>query len=553
MKNKNFKKLLASVLTVACMTGLLAGCGNSGNASQTSQAESKTSSQATSTGTAESVEEVEETVGITYPLEGNHTLTMAVMAKPTVTAYYDSWAASPFVQAWQEQTGITLEITEYTDPQPMALMMASGELPDIMIYNFNWYSGGAAKAIDDKIIEPMNNYIEYAPDMMAALELEENFINDVTTEKGDIIGFPFIRGDEYLCVISGMIIRQDWLDEIGMDIPQTPDELYQVLKAFKEELNVEYPLSTSYSQLLQVLLQSGSITSPFGLVKGDWYVKDDEMHYGFAEKEYKDVLEYLHKLYEEGLLDPNFATLNSTTSRSNFMNGLSGVTSDSGGGGLGAFVNGMPDAKLAGVGSLVAKEGDTPMSGHFEAQVQNVYGVITPQCENKEIAAQFLNYLYTEEGHLLANFGNDGESYTMVDGVPTYTDLVMNNPDGMDRSTALSHYCLAWDSGPMVQDKGYGEQYFNLPEQIQAKTLWSQTDAKKYFAPSLSIAEEDTAEYNKLNSDITTYVNEMMIHYIDGTKDLADFETEYLGTLKEMGIDKLIAIKQAAYDRYIAK
>lgn len=556
MKNKIMKKLFASVLTVACVTGLLAGCGNTENGNQTSQVESKTSSEAVSSavsaGTSESAAE-EEAVEVTYPMEGDHTLKIAIQTKPTISAYYDNWADTPFAQAWQEQTGVSIEVTEYADSQAMALMMASGDLPDIIFYNFDFYSGGAAKAIEDKIIEPLNDYIEYIPDLMAALEIEEDFIKDVTTYNGDIIGFPNIKGDVYLSVISGMVTRQDWLDEIGMDVPQTPDEFYQMLKAYKEELNVEYPLSMIFGQFKGTLIGSGVITTPFNLVKGDWYVKNGEIHYGYAEKEYKDVLEYLHKLYEEGLIDPNFATTDVATSRSNFMNGLSGVISDSAGSGVGGFVNSLPDAGVVGIGSLVANEGDTPMSGHFEERITRFYAVITPQCEDKEAAAQFLNYLYTDEGHLLANFGIEGESYTMVDGVPTYTDIIMNNPDGKDKQTAMSHYCLAWEQSPMIQDKGYGEQYFNLPEQIQAKTLWSQTDAQKYFAPYLLIAEEDQAEYNKLFGDINTYVNEMLIHYVDGTKDLADFETEYLGTLKDMGIDKVIEMRQAAYDMYNAK
>lgn len=553
MKNKVIRKLFAGVLTVACVTGLLAGCGNTQSSKESSKAESKTSSEAKSSEVSQTAESSEEAVEVTYPIEGDNTLTMAIQTKSTISAYYDNWADTPFAQAWQEQTGVTLEVTEYADGQAMALMMASGELPDIIFYNFSSYSGGAAKAIEDKIIEPLNDYVEYIPDLMAALEMEEDFIKDVTTDNGDIIGFPNIKGDVYLSVISGMVTRQDWLDAIGMEVPQTPDEFYQMLKAYKEELNVEYPLSTVLSHLKDVLVGHGYLTSPFGLVKGDWYVKDGEIHYGYAEKEYKDVLEFLHKLYEEELIDPNFATMDFTTQRSNFMNGLSGVVSDSAGSGVGGYVNNMPDAGVVGIGSLVANEGDTPMSGHFEERITRFYAVITPQCENKEVAAQFLNYLYSEEGHLLANFGIEGESYTMVDGVPTYTDLIMNNPDGMDKQTAMSHYCLAWEQSPMVQDKGYGEQYFNLPEQIQAKTLWSQTDAQEYFVPYLQIPEADQAEYTKLSGDISTYVNEMFIHYVDGTKDLADFESEYLGTLKDMGIDKVIEMKQAAYDQYNAK
>lgn len=494
-----------------------------------------------------------EEEGVSYPIEGDYTLTIAKTAVSQISGYYDNFSDTPFAQEWQERTGVTIEVDEYADGQAIALMMASGELPDIIFYNWDDYSGGAAKAIADKIIEPLNDYVEYIPDLMDALNMEENFMKDVTTDSGDIIGFPNIKGDAYLSVISGMVTRQDWLDEIGMDVPTTADEFYQMLKAYKEELGIEYPFSTVLGQLNGNLVGSGYLTTPFGLPKADWYQIDGELHYGYAEAEYQDVLEYLHKLYEEGLIDPNFSTIDAQTQRSNFMNGLSGVVADSAGSGVGGFVNSMEDAGVVAIGSLVANEGDTAMSGQFEERITRTYAVITPQCENKEIAAQFLNYLYSEEGNLLANFGIEGESYTIVDGEPIYTDLVMDNPDGLDKQTVMSHYCLSWAQNPCIQEKGYGEQYFNLPEQIAAKEKWGQNDAESYLVPYLAVAEEDQAEYTKLMGDISTYISEMFIHYVDGTKDLADFETDYLGTLEKMGIDRVIEMKQKALDAYNAR
>ena len=84
------------------------------------------------------------------------------------------------------------------------------------------------------------------------------------SEDGYIIGFPFIRGDEYLLSSAGMLIRQDWLDELNLELPETADDLYQVLKAFKEEKGAPLPFSTRSYWLMYVALDHGIITSPFG-------------------------------------------------------------------------------------------------------------------------------------------------------------------------------------------------------------------------------------------------------------------------------------------------
>lgn len=98
-----------------------------------------------------------------------------------------------------------------------------------------------------------------------------------------------------------------------MEIPQTPDELYDVLKAFKEQKGATAPFSAVNFWLRDVGIGQGAITSPFGLVKGGFYQIDNKVHFGYAEKEYKDLLVFLNKLYAEGLLDPNFQSVDDNT------------------------------------------------------------------------------------------------------------------------------------------------------------------------------------------------------------------------------------------------
>ncbi len=552
MKLKKVKRLLGLMLAVAMTVGTLTACG--GSAEQEAE-----STQESTTAEVESEEAPAEEVDVTYPMEGNVTLTIAMVEEPQFASTgAKNTFETPFGKAWQEQTGVTLDVIHLADADAMNLLFAGGELPDLIYYNFaSNYAGGAAKAIKDKVIEPLNDYVKYMPDMMTALESNPDYLKSSTTDDGNLIGAPFVRDDEMLKTSAGMMIRKDWLDDLGLEVPKTADDLYEALKAFKEEKGADAPWSSSAYWLKDFALGHGLITSAFGLPKCNFYQEDGTVHYGYYENEYKDALAWLNKLYNDGLLDPNFQTLDGATSNSNIMNGVSGMTIGSTGGNLGTYLNTMaesnPEYDLAGVSPLVATAGETAMSTFYDNAVNGWFLAMTPACKDKEAAAKFLNYGYTEEGHMLMNFGIEGESYEMVDGYPTYTDVIMNNPDGLTIQQAMTQYMRSWNNGPFLQRKEYVEQYYVLDQQKEALKAWTSTNAADYQLPAVEIAEESVSEFSKLTADINIYVEEMMIKYITGQKSIDTFETEYLPTLQEMGVETVIGMYQTALDNYNAR
>lgn len=546
-------KITACVLA-AVMALALCACSSGGDSKPSESTVPSKSAEEEKQGEQKVEEPSENAEGITYPLEEKVHLTMAMVENATVTANATDLAHTPFGEEWQKVTGVELEIMQLADIDALNLLYASGELPDLIYYS--GYTGGEQKAIKDKIIQPLNDYMEYAPDLQKVMESNELYKKSNTTMDGDIIGFPFIRGDDYLRTSAGLIIRQDWLDELNMELPQTPDELYDVLKAFKEQKGATAPFSAANFWLRDVGIGQGAVTSPFGLVKGGFYQIDGKVHFGYAEKEYKDLLAFLNKLYAEGLLDPNFQSVDDNTVRANIMNGDSGVTFGPVGGYIGNMIQTMegdPAFDLSGFGPLVAKRGDRSMSTQYDAALKGIYVVVTPQCKNIEAAVKFLNYGYTEAGHNLFNFGIEGVSYTMENGTPTYTDLIMHNPEGWTKQLALAQYTMAWNDGPFVQDKRYSEQYADLPQQQAALQSWTTSDASKYDMPPVRVAEENASEYSKLTGDINTFISEMTVKYITGLESLDTFEAEYLGTLQSMGVDRVIELQQGALDDFNAR
>lgn len=548
-KMRNWNKLTALFLTLSMVVLSLAACGGKEQAAETnSNSREGTSKTESSTGETE-----DKGLAITYPLQTDETLSIAIYYESPWAATYDNFADTPYAKALQERTGVGIEYQTMADDSAMNLLFASGELPDIIQFNAGSYSGGAQKAIQDGIIYPLNDIIEAnAPDMLAVLQSNEDYLKSSMTANGDYIGFPFIRGDKILRTSIGLMIRDDWCGELGIEIPETVDDFYEMLKLFKEKKGASVPLSTTMDRFNQ-MVNLGLITSGFGLPKASSYQKDGKVYFGFAQPEYKQVLEYLNKLYTEGLLDQNFSTLDSDTANANIMNGQSGVTVGALSGGLGNYLRtmeGKGEYSLAGIRSLVANKGDKPMCGHVDNAVMGIFGIITPNCKNKELAAQFLNYSYTEEGKLFYNFGIEGESYTMVDNKPVYTELITHNPDGLTMQQALSAYTRSWNIGWFVQDPEYIRQYAALPQQQAALKNWTDNDASSYLIPPVTINSDDASEYTTILSDINTYKDEMTVKYVMGVEPLSSFESKYIKTLKSMGIDRAAEIQQNAIEEY---
>lgn len=494
-----------------------------------------------------------------YPIAGAEgvTLTFAKIAQTQITSQYDSLQDTPLMQAYMEATGVNIEVIAPADNTAMNLIFASGDLPDMVYFDWDQYAGGVSKAISDGIVLPLNDLLdEYAPAYKEQINSNEDYRRATMTPNGDIYGFAFIRDHKDLLTSSGPIIRSDWLEKCGLENPETITEFYNMLVAFRDQCGATYPMSLNPVGFLGDNANSFLIGA-FGIPQSSFYHEGNTVKYGHYDERMKDVYTFLHQLYVEGLLDPNFATLDSATINSNLYNGVSGIVVGGLGGGIGNHLSAMeddPEFDVAGMHYLVAddQKGELPISGHTDFPVMRFATCITTTCEYPEIAARFLDYGYTEAGHLLLNFGVEGESYEMVDGIPTYTEQITNNPDGLSMQYAMAPYCFSWDGGNMMQDENYIYQYAGLPQQREALSTWSNTRKGEFVMPRLTIPENQSARFASLGNDINTYCNEMRIKFITGEESLDNFDA-YLDTLRNMGIEEYIAIEQAAYDEFMTR
>ena len=495
-----------------------------------------------------------------YPIQTDVTLKYWVELNANVSISSESLTKTPFGQELMKNTGVNIEFIHppvgQTNEQ-LGILLTSNSLPDIIEYNWSTLAGGASKALKEGYILKLNDIIALdAPNLSAYLKSQPGYDKDAKTDDGSYYAFPFIRGDDFLTVSAGPILRGDWLTDLNLEIPETMDEWHTVLTAFKNQKGATAPLSFTNGGST-TWFKDGDFTGAYGVPR-NFFVDGSKIVYGPYDPRYKDFLKEMAKWYSEGLIDANIANVEGSTLDSNILNSKTGATIGYGGSLLGRLTQSMAGKddkfKLVAAKHPVLTKGQTPEFGQRSPIVDTIGAAITSSCKNTAIAARMLDYAYTEAGHLHYNFGIEGESYTMVEGYPTYTDMIMKNPDGLSITQAMSRYIRGSYSGPFVQDKAYMEQYYTLDEQKEALVRWSDTDTsqKRSLPVSVTFLPEESSEISTILNDVNTRVDEMTMKFIMGIEPIDNFD-KYIADLKSFGVERAIEIQQNAFDRYVKR
>ena len=526
------RKILTAAIAAALITAA-AGCGG-GDAQQASSGKYPTGE-------------------ISYPIDSDETVTYWVSMNSVVSKFATTNADTHYAQRLKEKTGINVEYIHPPAGQEETkfnLLLASGSMPDIIAWDWMNLSDNIDDLIEKGYIQKLNGFMEdYAPNMTKYMSGIEGIDKMLRTDAGNYYVFPYVRDTDDVRVFCGPIIRKDWLDDVGLDVPETIDEWHTMLVKFKEAKGVA-PLLTNKT----TFLNNGMLLGAYGTTLG-LYIDDGRVVYGPATENYRDAIETIASWYSEGLINQNFISIDTATLNAKMLNNEIGATYGYNASGIGTWLaNGTAGGAkfdLVAAKYPVLEKGQKPMFGQKNAIVGEFYDcVISGSSKNKELAARLLDYNFTEEGHLLQHFGVEGETYTIEDGVPTFTDFVLNNPDGRSMSEVLSDYTHTTYSVPGFSNSEAFKQQLTYPQQLDALEKWSDTDEDAHQMPPLSMPTEELNEYNKIMNDIDTYVNEVTSEFIMGVRPISDFD-EYFETLKSLGIERALELKQAAYERYL--
>ena len=472
---------------------------------------------------------------------------------------YTNLGETPWAQYVEEKTGIHIEFqhpTQGSENEEFAVMVASGEYPDIIEHTWTSYSGGGGAAINDGVIIALDDYMDQAPNLSALLEENPEISKMIKSSSGNYYCFPFLRGLETpnkTEFSSGLTYRADVLKELGFDtVPETIDEWEEVLRAAKAA-GFSKPFTTRNEWVKDVW-------SPAFDNWGSFYVDDGVVKNGLIEDSRKEFIARMAAWYDEGLLDNDWMQADKKSTQTDFVAGNCVLGYAPFGQGLGTYTQAMMEADpnfkeeyiqaAAPVTSTKGKNAKfSKMNNIFDQS--GVSAAISSQCKNVEAAVWLLDWMYSEEGMICYNFGIEGVSYEMVDGKPVYTDVIMNNPDGMSVAQALAAYTRTSTSGVGVQMEDYIEQYYAQDNQKTALELSMKTDMGEHMFPPCSVSEENQDRYTEIMSQVKTLSDEMEASFICGTTSMDEWDS-YQQKLKDAGIEEAIAMMQQAYDNYMA-
>lgn len=538
------KRKFVKICSVLCAFVLLSGCAGGGTEKPV-QGEPQT----------ESTQNGSEVAEFSYPMAEGKTITWWKRLKPEVALHYTSINETPFMEGLEERTGVEIEFIHPPtgqEKEQFGLLLADGDFPDVIEYNWlTSYPGGPQKAIKDGVVLPLNDIIDkYCPNFKAYLQENPDVDKMIKTDSGQYYAFPMIRG-EAETVLIGPVMRKDWLKELNLEIPTTVDEWYTVLNAFKDKKGAQAPYSYRYTNA--TLRNSNPILLAY-VISPDFYVgSNGEVQYGSIEENYKKYLETFSQWYQEGLVDVDLASLKKEQVSAKVTSGQTGASVGYTESDMGAWIvagrKENPDYSVTAVPWPTLEKGQRPQSGQCENMYSGEDGVaITTSCEDVERVARNIDYAFSQEGHIYANFGEEGISYTMVDGQPKFTDLILKNPDGLSNDSARGVYAMS--SGAVVRDPRVPKQTLDLPEKLEARyEIWPDTDARKYRLPPISPSSEESKEFATIMNQIEIYRDEMTIKYIMGQESPDTFD-QYVETIKKLGIDRALEIQNAALKRY---
>lgn len=554
---KNAKKLVALLLSLALVLSLGA-CGGNGGSSTSSEA-SPSSTTEESGAAAESGDESQAETAETGEFQ------LPIVDEPTTLSYFvadDSnaaimttdWNDNEFYQEMERRTGVHLEFEMVSSADYQTnfnLMIASGNLADMIYVGASYYAEGVDAAIDDGYFLDLTDLVdEYMPNYERIRTSDVQYELLSTTDSGRLGAVYELRQSKQGPWL-GLWIRQDWLDDLGLETPVTFDDYHEVLTAFKNEKGATAPLILNFS---------GS-DGEFGTMSGglnvlnSWQLDETgKVNFGPYMDAWKEYVTIMHQWYTEGLIDPDFmATDERTADMAKVVTGASGLfaalyTMPS----VYEAASEDPNMDLAPVNPPVMNEGD---EGHIRLRDSYTSGntAISADSENWEVALRWLDYLYTEEGALLANYGVEGDTFEFDEnGEPVFTDKILNNENGWTMTQTVASYLCP--SAGIANWSDWTRELAGVPEKDQAcYDVWSEFSDDWRLPSSVTLTQDESTERAALYADISTIVKEQTAQFISGALDIESNWDAYISALEASGMERAIEITQAAYDRYLAR
>jgi putative aldouronate transport system substrate-binding protein len=480
---------------------------------------------------------------------------------PSMDATISGWSDSTAAQELEKRTGVSIEYIEVAPPtqsESLNLMFASGDFPDIINYAVTG-SYSVSYLIDNDIAIDLADMMDaYAPSYSALMEADPALYLATVDDDGQIGGLAGYQYNAF--TTTGAIVRADWVEKVGMTPEDlvTIDDYYDYLSAIKSQGLCEYPMPLRFDASISgcpFLAAMGGYAGPAAesSAQSFYYDDNDELVYSYITDTYHEYLSLMAQWYSEGLITRDL--LNSD------MLDSSAITSGS----YGIFwqdcqfmdswteagqVN-DPDYTLVGISEPLVEAGQTVGFGDITDISINL--IITTGCADPELALQWLDYHFSEEGSILCQYGLEGEGLAYDEnGKPDYSELISDNPDGLSTDNALNAYAVNIN---MYAKNGTTLRRAYDTMQQEALDAWNDCRevTKSSFVGLFTLDSAETATVQQYYTDISTYVAEQIGKFLVGEADVdADWD-DFVSTVESMNIEEVIDAYRSAGERYFSR
>lgn len=504
----------------------------------------------------------------TYPLvQEKTTLKVMVRGNPLV----ENFETNDFTKWYEEKTNVHIEwevVPEQSIQEKLNLVLASEDYPDVimglnispaqqMIYG----SQGAFLPLNDLIEKQGTNtkkMFQDNPEIQSA----------ITALDGNIYALPEVNECYHCSMSQKMWIYEPWLKKLNLKMPETTDELYEVLKAFKEQdpngngMQDEIPLSISpksWSSSIDAFLLNSFVYNPvYGSSYKHIFIKDDKLDVAFNKPEWREGLRYMNKLYAEGLLAPESFTQDDNQLIQIGENPDTVLLGASTGGHQGIFTQLLGES-----GRWLEYKTLPPLKGPNGVRYAALDStgmnpgafVITKKAKHPELALRWADGLYEREHTLRSVYGRpDQEWREAKDG-----EVGINGEPAV--WSELKSYGtvqnIAWiQTGPSLRTNDFRLSAVAKGDDDLEVVLYNETKNKYEphkptdvsTVPPLFLTNEQASEVADLSKTINDYVDEMMARFVIGDADLDKDWDGYVQQLEAMNVARYLAIYQEAYD-----
>lgn len=520
---KRTRKAVALCLaTIMALSTMLSACGTKGSDAG-SQANSSTAQA--STEAQQTAAEERETIELTFFTEG----------APGVNELKVAEVEKLFKI---KLNTISTPTQEYD--QKLNLVMASGEIPDIILFRnltemFSYAKQGALMQLDDLLAANAPNTMSY---------VQENL-------------WPYIKVDEKIYTIpteripqkNNMYIRTDWLDNLGLSVPTTLDEYYNVMKAFVNDdpdgnnKKDTYGFGSSAAGSLGSIGTFSPIYGAYGVMDGGWYWDDASgqlLPYDINAN-MKEALAYIRKLYSEGLVLQDWLVINGAQADAYVDSGKLGMFYGFWTYGANRELKIKETNANAEVIAIAPPVGPTGLSGNRSSGYVGTRSYsLSVANKHAERSLEFLDYFHTTKGFMLGRYGLEGQHWNWKNGATT-PDTVEALNKMVDQIEFTDLYNTDKDASTI--------EFLNLFQPQQDITLipgWSEdhVTAQKFTRSQKLIFDESDGIQSdaktKYSAALNTLRDETFTKIILGEYSLDKFD-EYVTKWKAQGGDELIA------------